>query len=241
MGLKESGLRGSLRNVSVGIDAIPDSVVNQYLGNSFSQGDSGWTDEASSADISLTGDLQEGTIGSGDAIVSDGVDDHGQAPDLFDIETNETKGIAFTIETTVSDRTYLISREDSGTFIRLRVLGSGELDIQQRDNSNRSNNAESTTAVNDGNPHAVILNINSDDANDYNWYIDDATNAEQNVTSNDGFDHTDYTNQYDHHFFARLNDGELSEYLPAKIGEIQINSEPYTETERQNFIDKQPF
>ena len=28
MGLKESGLRGSLRNVSVGIDAIPDSVVN---------------------------------------------------------------------------------------------------------------------------------------------------------------------------------------------------------------------
>ena len=27
MGLKESGLRGSLRNVSVGIDAIPDSVI----------------------------------------------------------------------------------------------------------------------------------------------------------------------------------------------------------------------
>ena len=30
MGLKESGLRGSLRNVSVSIDAIPDSVVTQY-------------------------------------------------------------------------------------------------------------------------------------------------------------------------------------------------------------------
>ena len=30
MGLKESGLRGSLRNVSVGIDAIPDSVVNHW-------------------------------------------------------------------------------------------------------------------------------------------------------------------------------------------------------------------
>ena len=29
MGLKESGLRGSLRNVSVGIDAIPDSVVTR--------------------------------------------------------------------------------------------------------------------------------------------------------------------------------------------------------------------
>ena len=30
MGLKESGLRGSLRNVSVGIDAIPDSVVDDF-------------------------------------------------------------------------------------------------------------------------------------------------------------------------------------------------------------------
>ena len=30
MGLKESGLRGSLRNVSVGIDAIPDSVDNHW-------------------------------------------------------------------------------------------------------------------------------------------------------------------------------------------------------------------
>ena len=29
MGLKESGLRGSLRNVSVGIDAIPDSVASR--------------------------------------------------------------------------------------------------------------------------------------------------------------------------------------------------------------------
>ena len=30
MGLKESGLRGSLRNVSVGIDAIPDSVTDHW-------------------------------------------------------------------------------------------------------------------------------------------------------------------------------------------------------------------
>ena len=33
MGLKESGLRGSLRNVSVGIDAIPDSVVSRWQFN----------------------------------------------------------------------------------------------------------------------------------------------------------------------------------------------------------------
>ena len=33
MGLKESGLRGSLRNVSVGIDAIPDTVVSRQDDN----------------------------------------------------------------------------------------------------------------------------------------------------------------------------------------------------------------
>ena len=33
MGLKESGLRGSLRNVSVGIDAIPDSSVERGSDN----------------------------------------------------------------------------------------------------------------------------------------------------------------------------------------------------------------
>ena len=39
MGLKESGLRGSLRNVSVGIDAIPDSDLTQYssTGDAYSE------------------------------------------------------------------------------------------------------------------------------------------------------------------------------------------------------------
>ena len=39
MGLKESGLRGSLRNVSVGIDAIPDSLLTRDDDNTDSTGE----------------------------------------------------------------------------------------------------------------------------------------------------------------------------------------------------------
>ena len=39
MGLKESGLRGSLRNVSVGIDAIPDDLTDRWIAD---EGDGEW-------------------------------------------------------------------------------------------------------------------------------------------------------------------------------------------------------
>ena len=82
MGLKESGLRGSLRNVSVGIDAIPDSAIAQYdaTQESFNDGDS----VSTFADqIGTVGDLTAGTaptyktdIINGNAVVRfDGVDD----------------------------------------------------------------------------------------------------------------------------------------------------------------------
>ena len=57
MGLKESGLRGSLRNVSVGIDAIPDSVVSRPEDN-----DSGTTSDMEGLQLTLKTDYPD--IGS---------------------------------------------------------------------------------------------------------------------------------------------------------------------------------
>ena len=72
MGLKESGLRGSLRNVSVGIDAIPDSAIAQYPieetgGDTFSD---------------TLGDLADFTVSSNDKFVSDSEFQDGQKLDL---------------------------------------------------------------------------------------------------------------------------------------------------------------
>ena len=51
MGLKESGLRGSLRNVSVGIDAIPDSDIFQNPIYRYDYSSVGVSDETSPFDV----------------------------------------------------------------------------------------------------------------------------------------------------------------------------------------------
>ena len=66
MGLKESGLRGSLRNVSVGIDEIPDSVVAQYDA----------TEEPSTGSVTSIDDLIGSLNLSGDcSVISNGIND----------------------------------------------------------------------------------------------------------------------------------------------------------------------
>ena len=78
MGLKESGLRGSLRNVSVGIDAIPDSeVLDDWLdGNITSSRDdfdtTSYQYESESEDkFSIVGSRPEWVIENGSFDVSD--------------------------------------------------------------------------------------------------------------------------------------------------------------------------
>ena len=58
MGLKESGLRGSLRNVSVGIDAIPDSVVTRHDSTEEPEIGSITTAEDVVAEFDLTGSCE---------------------------------------------------------------------------------------------------------------------------------------------------------------------------------------
>ena len=71
MGLKESGLRGSLRNVSVGIDAIPDSVDYQFIPDGFDTSNQEWTDELDG----LTLDPLGSPTLDDDIVQYDGVDD----------------------------------------------------------------------------------------------------------------------------------------------------------------------
>ena len=81
MGLKEPGLRGSLRNVSVGIDAIPDSVGNRFNAPEQlqTQGETvdPWDDLVGSANLTAIGSptLNEGAVNNVDAIDLDGTDD----------------------------------------------------------------------------------------------------------------------------------------------------------------------
>ena len=72
MGLKESGLRGSLRNVSVGIDAIPDGVVSYYDPKEESVGSiSTVSDQQSEFDLSGEGEIIDDGIGGEKTLVID--------------------------------------------------------------------------------------------------------------------------------------------------------------------------
>ena len=75
MGLKESGLRGSLRNVSVGMGAIPDSAIHQYPTDEGSGTTLG--DNVGSADGTISGASWDDTEGGkgGWVLDYDGDDD----------------------------------------------------------------------------------------------------------------------------------------------------------------------
>ena len=73
MGLKESGLRGSLRNVSVGIDAILDSVVDNFETGDITRysGDTGDFSVSESNVVEGTFALEGDAPSGGAAVVSD--------------------------------------------------------------------------------------------------------------------------------------------------------------------------
>ena len=58
MGLKEPGLRGSLRNVSVGIDAIPDIVVDDFESGDLTH----WSGETDKYVVDDSDPVKEGTF-----------------------------------------------------------------------------------------------------------------------------------------------------------------------------------
>ena len=100
MGLKESGLRGSLRNVSVGIDAIPDKLILQPKEddlNNFNGDTNEW--DINGDDPVLFEDVGEGlslkNTGSGGFIgSSSGLDNYPDVGEthVYFVNTNTTNG-----------------------------------------------------------------------------------------------------------------------------------------------------
>ena len=153
MGLKESGLRGSLRNVSVGIDAIPDRGIVHEWQTSEGSGDT-VTDTVSGADITLSGASwdQFDNWWDGWAIDYDGDGDYGVVDNenrvdigqegslimtiRFDTLDTDQNDYAFGHRATDNDNRIYFQHDTSGNFlIRLAepevTLASGDNDIHR--------------------------------------------------------------------------------------------------------------
>ena len=131
MGLKESGLRGSLRNVSVGIDAIPDETLYRHNGSETETVDGEtvdpWPDIVGDVDLAAFNSptLQEGSLNGTDAVLTDGIDDGLEyAPNLAsDVTEPLTKIFALSVE----------SEPDGENIWRDNVGGNNEIQITSDD------------------------------------------------------------------------------------------------------------
>ena len=238
MGLKESGLRGSLRNVSVGIDAIPDSAVWQVVAEDF--GDS-WSDQVGDADLDVDG-LSESTMDGADSIFGDGNSDNAVEQSIGDvpiIEQNDTWAALVTIQTT--DDGWIFGSSDAGdTEFWFRVLSGGGFQVTVSDDSGDSIRYESETVVADGEPHAIVVNKPSN--SELEIWIDDMNDEDEEgvETLDQEFDPNDYTRQFPLTFFARDNGDGPEGHIEADIGCFEFADETYSEAERIDFVDRRP-
>ena len=90
MGLKESGLRGSLRNVSVGIDAIPDSDIYQYDASDKTDVDPWVADVGDDALAVGAPTVITDEIGDKNVVDYDGVDDAHETQHTSDNSQDQT-------------------------------------------------------------------------------------------------------------------------------------------------------
>lgn len=187
MGLKQGGARGSLRNISTGVDAIPDSVVAQYYGTTWTQGDAIWQDDAGidgAQDISLTGGPQSVTLSDGaEALAFDGVDDYGiHTVPLSGSELNSwTWEFAVSWSHSQDEEAYSLIDSVNNQLIqfRLNIDGSFASDagnflfrVRDLDGNQLSAEIDEAASLNDGNRHNITIRVNDASADDVDIITD---------------------------------------------------------------------
>jgi hypothetical protein len=235
--------------IEIEVTDIPDSVLYQWdFIDNFSQGDTTVEDSVGSVDMSLTGDHQDATIGGESGAEGDGTDDYGTAA-VANIGQNETFGWAgtFILPSVSSFKSFWGVSDSGGGSNRVALFTGGNgpvgsIEIQLASSSEEDNLRKYTdNTFDDGTVHSCVINKNGDNTADVNIYVDDMTTAKPASTvGNDSFSHSQYSQSRDVAFWARNNGGTITEYLNVTFGVIEFNSEPYSQTERENFATRRP-
>lgn len=208
---------------------LPASALYQWSPSTFTTGDSVWTDEKQSLDMSLTGDPQEATLSNGDAAVeSDGSDDYGQAAIglanyatswaiELEIQTTQTSQARFGVQDSTGQSAYFILNE-TGSFDG----GSGDLGMITYDGSGNVLRTDATsTGFNDGNRHVITFDW-IDTTNSSTDIILDGSSIGTNGSGTEA--QTDYSSfDKDFTFFAYNPDGSIQNYFNGKVGTIRIH------------------
>ena len=235
MGLKESGLRGSLRNVSVDIDAIPDSAIYWWNPSNFDS--AGWDDEVQEETMSIEG-LEASTFVDGsDSVEAENPEDLGEADIMEDI-IRESFTIEFELETNdSSSEPYIFGGFADGPddffMVSLNADASrnsddGNIVFRFRDASgSRTRFAfDNAPDLNDGDLHTVTVAINDLENGDVDLYFD-GESKDEDVDSTgadpDNFGDIDLTR---FGVMGRFSDDEnLEDGITGNIGILAIHDE----------------
>ena len=249
MGLKESGLRGSLRNVSVGIDAIPDSE-HKYLFENFSE--SIWEDSRGDNDITVNGLSEDSDAFNGvGGVTGDGSDDFGES-NAPNINPTEPWAVAFSLNTTdFGDMGVLEQTADGwkGLVIGTAETGNtspGKLSLWMPDGVDSTSDdpieVETESDITDGNDYQVIMqNTNTNpNSEDIEIYLNDAENEVSTVVGEvSNISNTVFPND-EFGYYARLNDGSPGNHWNATKSGIRWFTKALDKNERESIINELP-
>jgi hypothetical protein len=94
------------------------------------------------------------------------------------------------------------------------------------------------TAFDDSTPHAIIVNKTADNAGEI--YVDDMGSDLASVDTDEGFNHDNFVDNYDYRFWSSTEAGTDDSFIEAKMGVIEFNNEPYSQSNRESFVSQRP-
>lgn len=239
------GARISQISDSGGGDIHDYSVDYRYIAESYQ---SPWPDETDTADMTVSG-LSESTFNNGSVSVSgDGSVDHGIADGPQSYGSLESFGIGFTLSTTdgagniAGANTGGTGNGDSALEIESGNAGpngSIELFLQDSDNFDDRLWEYTDNSYNDGNVHAVFLNKTSDTNVDI--FVDDVDSTVSSTTeTNNFFNSSNVSIGASFGFYANNRGGSIKKNFAMDVGVFEFKPSPYSQTERQSFVDWRP-
>jgi len=221
------------------LSTIPDSVQYQHRAEDFA---SPWPANIGTSSGTIIGGTSTTTFSNNQvAVEGDGNDDGVTADGPEQLPTNTTFGVAVTAQFTSTSNDIFGAVDGSGNVADFRLSGNLEFLVRDRVNGNALKVTTGTNEFADGNPHAIVINKRSNDANDIEFYVDDMSTDISAVATNKAFSTSDYANDGSMGYFARAKDnGSLERHRNVKCGVFEWNTEPYSQSERDGFVSRRP-
>lgn len=220
--------------------AIPDSVAIQYSADSYTNGDSTWSDDATgdgSQDMSITGDPQETTLANGDpGVIGDATDDVGFTTLPSSLEGSSLTDFAIEMKFDyLTTGNYPIAINDNSTTGQaVQLIGErnenindevGNMTFSLTDQSGNRLDAAPTNnpSFDDGSTHTYSISVDDATTNSVSMWVDGSSVSVSTGTSEGPNDFTTWNN--DIGFFARSLDGSGNGYSDTAFGIIRIHDQ----------------